>query len=81
MSQTQHDQGSIQGRFKVDNVDGDQVTLYATNDELNKQWSQESPSGQLTMNIQNPNIRSAFQQGQEMILTLQSAESYSGSSS
>lgn len=70
---------SVKAKFKCDSItqwtgqrEAKLSPVHSSSDE-NKQWSQFTPSGQLTMTITNPEAYEQFEVGVEYYLTIEKA--------
>lgn len=70
----------IRAKFLCNNVDtqpwGENVELSAVTADTpeNKEWSEATPSGNLTMNISNPGAQGQFQRGEVYFIDITPAK-------
>lgn len=66
----------IRAKFRCNNTDqqpwGENVELSAVTSDTpeNKEWSEATPSGNLTMNISNPSAQGQFKRGEEYFIDI-----------
>jgi hypothetical protein len=65
---------SWNGPEKVGNTENIELNAVYAEEGVNKAWATATPSGRLTLSIDNPQAQGLFQKGKEYLVTIREAQ-------